>query len=90
MQPVKLDVKDNVGGSRRCQGKLLLRNTMADVVEWNCTLLKGTDVQRLHMVPPRGTGVQVSAGCEAGRTNFSYQPAQKHSSTILSVRQVTL
>lgn len=70
-----LDIKENVSGARQCQGKLLLQNTTAVVMEWNCTLLKGTDVTRLHMVPPRGTGVfaRTASTCEAGWTRRSAQ-----------------
>ena len=63
VQPVKLDVKDNRGKARRCEGKLLLRNASAEAVEWNSTLLKGTDVARLRFNPPRGTGEPMTHSC---------------------------
>jgi hypothetical protein len=56
VQPVKLDVRDNGSTTRRCGGNLLLQNTTAEAVEWNCTLLKGSNGERLHMRPPRGSG----------------------------------
>ena len=85
--PVKLEVADNTGKAKRCQGTIVLQNPTGLSVAWSYSRL---DVSpRLHLVP--ATGVRECFFLEYAHARLRQEmqlvhaASAKHSTTLFSV-----